>query len=75
MDHLNNNNNECSYELNYYDLMETALMLNRPQFFQLFLDQFQANPELIKNFITSKRLYFLYNFKNDVSFKIFNNKD
>lgn len=42
-----------------------SLIRNRPEFFQLFIDEFQLNPEFLENFLTTKRLYYLYNFKNE----------
>jgi hypothetical protein len=49
----------------FYELMELSLAKNRPEFFQLFIDEFQLNPEFLENFLTTKRLYYLYNFKNE----------
>jgi hypothetical protein len=41
-----------------------SLIKNRPEFFKLFIDEYQSDPDFLKNFLTTKRLYYLYNFKN-----------
>lgn len=66
---LNYMNDNDYYDVNeYYIQMEDSLNYNRPDFFRLFLEEFESDPNFFVNFLTSKRLYFLYNFKNEVNY-------
>ena len=55
---LREHNNDFVY------LINEAIMNNRPEIFQLFLDEY---PGIIKKYIHPLSLYFLYNFKKKVS--------
>ena len=44
-------------------VFELILTLNRPEIFQLFLNEY---PNIIDIYLNPKTLYFLYNFKNEV---------
>ena len=63
---LLNSTSSSYYEDDYFELFETALTENKPKFFKFLIDEFRSNPKFLKNFLISKRLYFLYNFKNEV---------
>ena len=52
----------------YYNLMETALTDNRLDFFGYYMNEFRYVKDFMANFVTSQRLYYLYNFKNQVDF-------
>ena len=52
IDYLNDNY-DYYYASDYYGLMELALTDNKPEFFQLFLDEFQSKPDFIENFLFS----------------------
>ena len=55
-------------EDDYFQLLELALTENKPKFFKILIDEFRSNATFLKDFLISKRLYFLYNFKNEVNF-------
>lgn len=48
---------------NFY-FTEAGITTNRPAIFQVFLNEF---PNIIDRYITSRSLYYLYNFKNKVN--------
>lgn len=49
-----------------FQLMELALIYHATEIFELLIDGFDSNS--LDKFLTARRLYFLYNFRNEVSF-------
>jgi hypothetical protein len=69
VEYLNENNSYFDYD-DYFALMESALVDNRPEFFGFYLDVFKYDKNFMSNFVNAQRLYYLYNFKNNVKIKI-----
>ncbi len=53
-------------EDDYFEMIEASLIENKPNYFKFLIDEFRQYPKFLKEFLTSKRLYYLYNFKNEV---------
>jgi len=53
-------------EDDYFEMLEASLIENKPNYFKFLIDEFRQYPKFLKEFLTSKRLYYLYNFKNEV---------
>lgn len=49
-----------------FQLMELALIYHATEIFELLIDGLDSNS--LDKFLTARRLYFLYNFRNEVSF-------
>lgn len=49
-----------------FQLMELALIYHATEIFELLIDGFDSKS--LDKFLTARRLYFLYNFRNEVSF-------
>ena len=68
VEYLNENSTNFDYD-DYFAILESSLVDNRPDFFGYYMDVFKYDKYFRSNFVTTQRLYYLYNFKNNVIIK------
>jgi len=74
LDYLHFNNDRSDFEFYFIELglIEKSLLINRPDIFELYLNEFDTFMGFWKQFLKANTLYYLYNFNNKVFKKKFN---